>query len=214
MTLPRSSGVAYEAHAAIFDFMSFELGVRIGIVLSLAMVVSSPARGQVLVETGVISKKAKDLGEMIGKAAKQPANPQPRVVSPSPGSRASARTAKPSVLPDTFSPDLEDPASVLGIDADVMTRFSSALAAEVAKRGERQNQLTRASYDAIGAKAGAFTPRQYLVLKARVLPFCEAVTAGQPYPNDLRFSYMPTEAAAISPHCIALLPELKGILGK
>lgn len=70
--------------------------------------------------------------------------------------------------------------------------------------------MTRLKYDEVGAAAGAFMPRQYFVLKARVRPFCEAVAAGQPS-NNLTLSYMPTEAVVIRPRCPELLPALKGL---
>ncbi len=204
-----------EKHAAIFAFMKLQLGLRIGIALSFAALVSSPARGQVLVETArILTPKKKDLGAIIDKAGKQPGSAQPRVETPSPQPQPSVAASKPSVLPDIFNSDTEDPASILDINTDVMTRFSASLAAEVAKRADSQNPLTRASYDSIGAAAWAFTPRQYFVLKARVRPFCDAVAAGQPPPDDLRFSYMPLEAKAIKPRCAALLPALKVIPAK
>jgi hypothetical protein len=77
--------------------------------------------------------------------------------------------------------------SILHINADVLTRFSTALAAETGRRSEGA-QLTRLKYDEHGATAGGFTPRQYFVLKARVRPFCEAIAAGQPPSNNLTLS--------------------------
>ena len=169
------------------------------IALLAAALVSLPARAQVIVETGVLSSpKIKDLGAIFDKASGEPtAKPKTKPGAPRPASTP----AKPRVLPDSFSGETEDPMSILHINADVLTRFSSALAAP----------LTRSKYDEIGAAAGGFTPRQYFVLKARVRPFCEAIAAGQPPSNNLTLSYMPTEAAVIRPRCPALLPALKAL---
>jgi hypothetical protein len=196
--------------------MKRQLPFRSGIVLVFAVLLSSPLHAQVLIETGrILSPKTKDLGEIIDKAAKGPkaaSGAQPRVETPAPPSHPGATASQPSALPDTFSSDTEDPASILDINVDVITRFSLGLTAETAKRDEGGTPLTRAKYDALGAAAGGFTPRQYFVLKARVKPFCDAVAAGQAPPDDLRFSYMPTEAMAIKPRCAALLPALHAIL--
>ena len=177
------------------------------IVLVAGVLVATPARAQVLVETGILSSpKPKDLGAIFDKALKEPTAAKPKA---KPGaSRPASAPAKPQVLPETFSGETEDPMSILDINADVLTRFSAALAAETARRGEAP-PLTRLKYDEVGAAAGGFTPRQYFVLKARVRPFCEAVAAGQPPSDNLTLSYMPTEAAAIRPRCSALLPALK-----
>jgi hypothetical protein len=189
-------------------------GAGVGLIFSLAVIVAPPARAQVLVETGVLSKKTKDLGDMIDKAMKKPNGGEPKVITPASKSGASARTKKPSVLPDTYNPDTEPPENVLDINTDVMTRFSAALASEVARRAQDKKPLTRAAYDSVAATAGSFTPRQYFVLKARVRPFCDAIAAGQPAPNDLNFSYWPAESAAIRPHCAVVQPELKEIPAK
>jgi hypothetical protein len=193
--------------------MKSQLPLGTGMVLILAVLLSAPLHAQVLIETGrILSPKTKDLGEIIDKAAKGAktvSGAQPRVETPGQRSEPAGTTSQPRALPDTFSSDTEDPASILDINVDVVTRFSVALAAESAKREAGPNPLTRAKYDAIGAEAGGFTPRQYFVLKARARPFCEAVAAGQAPPDDLRFSYMPTEAMAIKPRCAELLPALK-----
>jgi hypothetical protein len=192
--------------------MNIKLPLRIAAVVVLTIFLSSTARAQVLIETGrILSPKTKDLGEIIDKAAKGPKEAgaaQPRVETPSPRSRSSASAQPHSVL-DPFSSDTEDPASILEINVDVLTRFSAALAAESARRGDAQNPLTREKYNAVGAEAGGFTPRQYFVLKARATPFCEAIAARQAPPDDLRFSYLPTEAMALKPRCAALLPGLR-----
>jgi hypothetical protein len=182
-------------------------GLLTATVLAAAALVSTPARAQVLVETGILSSpKTKDLGAIWDKALKDPTGAKPK---PKPGApRPASAPAKPPVLPDTFSGETEDPMSILDINADVLTRFSAALAAGTARRAEGP-PLTRLKYDEVGAAAGGFTPRQYFVLKARVRPFCEAVAAGQPPSDNLTLSYMPTEAAAIRPRCPALLPALK-----
>lgn len=192
--------------------MKLQLPLRTGIVLVLAVFVSSTAKAQVLIETAnILTPKTKDLGEIIDKAAKGPkavSGAQPRVETPS-SSQPSATASHPAALPDTFASENEDPRSILDINADVLTRFSTALAAEAAKRDEKGTPLTRAKYHAIGAEAAGFTPRQYFVLKARITPFCDAVAAGLAPPDNLRFSYMPTEAMAIKPRCASLLPALK-----
>jgi hypothetical protein len=177
------------------------------IVLAAVVLVSTPARAQVIVETGILSSpKGKDLGAIFDKASKEPTAAKPKTKPRA--SRPASAPAKPRALPDSFSGETEDPMSILDINPDVLTRLSAALAAETARRGQG-TPLTRLKYDEVGAAAGGFTPRQYFVLKARVRPFCEAVAANQPPSNNLTLSYMPTEAVAILPRCPALLPALK-----
>lgn len=192
--------------------MKLELHVRDGVVLLLVAFLSSRSGAQ-LVETGrILTPKKKDLGAIIekeiGKGPKGPSGAQPHVKR-APHSRPAGATSQPKALPDTFVSDTEDPASILDINVDVLTRFSAALAVETAKREDAKRPLTRARYESIGAEAGGFTPRQYFVLKARLRPFCEAVAAGRAPPDDLAFSYMPTEAMAIKPRCTGLLPALQ-----
>ena len=176
------------------------------IVFAPAVFIATQARSQVIVEAGILSSpKARDLGAIFDKASKEPTPAKPKTKA---GRPTVATPAKPRVLPDSFSGETEDPMSILDINADVMTRFSAALAAETARRGQPP-PLTRLKYDEVGAAAGGFTPRQYFVLKARVRPFCEAVAAGQPPSNTLTLSYMPTETMVIRPHCPELLPALK-----
>lgn len=176
------------------------------IVFAASALVAHPARAQVIVETGILSSpKARDLGAIFDKASKEPTPAKPKTKA---GRPAAPVPAKPRVLPDSFSGETEDPMSVLDVNSDVLTRFSAALAAETARRGQPP-ALTRLKYDEVGAAAGGFTPRQYFVLKARVKPFCEAIAAGQPPSNTLTLSYMPTEVAVIRPRCAELLPILK-----
>jgi len=183
--------------------------LRAALVVMAAALIASPIRAQVLVETGILSpKKPKDLGNiwdraMGDSAAKKPA-PKTKIVTPA----AAPTTAKPKKLPDTFSGETEDAMSILGIDADVLTRFSAALSAETKLRAQTP-ALTRLKYEATVAPTGEFTPRQYWVLKERVRPFCEAIAANQPPPDNLTLSYMPTEALAIRPRCAELLPVLQ-----
>ena len=159
-----------------------------------------------LVETGILSSpKVKDLGAIFDKASKEPKPAKPKTKA---GVARTATPATPQVLPDSFSGETEDPMSILDINADVLTRFAAALAAETARRGQPPS-LARLKYDEVGAAAGGFTPRQYFVLKARIRPFCEAAAAGQPPSNNLTLSYMPTEAMVIRPRCSELLPALK-----
>ena len=176
------------------------------IVFTGAMFIGTPARSQVIVETGILSSpKARDLGAIFDKASKEPTPAKPKTKAGRPTAPA---PPKPRVLPDSFSGETEDPMSILDINADVLTRFSAALAAESVRRGQ-VTPLTRLKYDEVGATVGGFTPRQYFVLKARVRPFCEAVAAGQPPSNTLTLSYMPTEAVVIRPRCPELLPALR-----
>lgn len=181
------------------------------VVLLSVSVFATPARAQVIVETGMLSPKTKDLGAMWDKALKDPtaAKPKPTTKKPA-ASRAAAVSTKPKVLPETFSGQTEDERSVLDINVDLLTRFSAALAAESARRSQ-DGKLTRLQYDEVGAAAAGVTPRQYFVLKERVRPFCEAIAAGQAPSNDLTLSYMPSETAAIRPRCSTLLPALKQI---
>jgi hypothetical protein len=186
--------------------VSFHSRILAAIIFVAAALVATPARTQVIVETGILSSpKARDLGAIFDKASKEPkpAKPKTKVGAP-----PAAAPATPRVLPDSFSGETEDPMSILDINADVLARFEVGLAAETARRGEGA-PLTRVKYDGAGAAAGGFTPRQYFVLKARVRPFCEAVAAGQPPSNTLTLSYMPTEAMVIRPRCSELLPALK-----
>lgn len=190
--------------------MKLKIPVRPGFVVLLAVLVASRSDAQ-LVETGIILKKSKDLGAILEKGAKDPKGPsvaQPQV-EPGPHSKPAGAPSHPRDLPDTFSSETEDLSSVLEITADVVSRFSAALAAETAKRDDANNSLTRAKYDSVGAGAGGFTPRQYFVLKARLRPFCEAIAAGQAPPDNLTLSYLATEAMAIKPRCSSLLPELQ-----
>lgn len=191
--------------------MRLRLHLRYGVVLLLVALLSSQAGAQLVETARILTPKKKDLGAIIDQAIKGPkgsggAQPQ---AEPARNSRPAGTPSKPKVLPDTFSGETEDPASILDINADVLTRFSTALVAETAKRDDAKNPLTRAKYDSIGGAAGGFTPRQYFVLKARVRPFCEAVAAGRPPRDDLVLSYMPLEAMAIKPRCPALLPALQ-----
>ena len=186
--------------------VSINSGILTAIVFTASALAALPSRAQVIVETGILSSpKARDLGAIFDKASKEPtpAKPKTRAGRPTP-----PEPAKPRVLPDSFSGETEDPMSVLDITSDVMTRFATALAAESTRRGQGA-PLTRLKYDEVGATAGGFTPRQYFVLKARVRPFCEAVTAGQPPSNTLALSYMPTEVMVIRPRCTELLQALK-----
>jgi hypothetical protein len=185
---------------------------RLGLPVLLIFFGGSTVKAQVLIETAkILTPKTKDLGEIIDKAMKGPKDAgaaQPRVETPAPQRQPSA-SAQPASAVDPFSSDTEDPASILEISVDVLTRFSTSLAAEAARRGDAQNPLAREKYNAVGAEAGGFTPRQYFVLKARATPFCEAIAARQAPPDDLRFSYLPTEAMALKPRCAALLPGLR-----
>lgn len=186
--------------------VSINSGILTAIVFAASAVAASPARAQVIVETGILSSpKARDLGAIFDKASKEPTPPKPKTKAGRPTPPASA---KPRVLPDSFSGETEDPMSILDVNADVLARFSAALAAESARRGQ-STPLTRLKYEEVGAAAGGFTPRQYFVLKARVRPFCEAIADGQPPSNTLTLSYMPTEAMVIRPRCPELLPALK-----
>jgi hypothetical protein len=177
--------------------------------LAIAALAASPINAQVLVETGILTpKKPKDpinsiWDKAMGDSEKTKAAPKTTTARP-----ATAVSTKPKVLPETFSGETEDPMSILGIDADVMTRFSTALAAESKRRAEAP-PLKRLQYEAIAAPLGGFTPRQYWVLKERVRPFCEAIAANQPPSDNLTLSYMPSESAAIKPRCADLLPSLQ-----
>lgn len=191
--------------------MKFELRTCGAAILLLVALVASTSRAQ-LVETGrILTPKKKDLGAIIEKTLNAPR--EPSRARPQPTSRQHSKPAGVSprarALPDTFISDTEDPASILDINAEVLTRFSAALAVETAKRGDTKIPLTRARGDSIGAKAGGFTPRQYFVLKARLRPFCEAIAGGRETPADQTLAYMPTEAMAIKPRCFELLPALQ-----
>ena len=179
-------------------------------VLVASALLSTSTGAQVLVETGILSPKTKDLGAIWDRGMKDPtaATPKPTTKTNSPASHSAPAPVKPRVLPETFSGETEDPMAILDINVDVLTRFPMALAAETARRGSGV-PLTRLQYDETGAAAGGFTPRQYFVLKARIRPFCEAVAAGQAPPDNLILSYMPSEQAAIRPRCSVLLPALK-----
>jgi hypothetical protein len=178
-------------------------------VLVASALVSTSTSAQVLVETGILAPKTKDLGAIWDRGMKDPTATKPQPATKTkPGARPASAPAKPRVLPETFSGETEDPMAILDINVDVLTRFLPALAAETARRGSAPS-LTRLQYDEAGATAGGFTPRQYFVLKARVRPFCEAVAAGQAPADNLVLSYMPSERMAIGPRCSILLPALK-----
>lgn len=191
--------------------MKLELPVRGGAVLLLVAILSSRSDAQLVETAKILTPKTKNVGAPIEKAlegAKEPSGARPQM-EPAPHSKPARATSQPRALPDTFLSDTEDPASILEINVDVLTRFSAGLAVETAKREAAKSSLTRAKYDSIGAEAGGFTSRQYFVLKARLRPFCEAVAAGRPPPDDLAFSYLGTEAMAIKPRCSVLLPALQ-----
>jgi hypothetical protein len=178
-------------------------------ILVASAIVSTSASGQVLVETGILTPKSKDLGSIWDRGMKDPTATKPNPSAKTkPGARPAAAAAKPKAPPETFSSETEDPMSILDINVDVLTRFVPALAAETASRASGP-KLTPLQHDEAGAKAGGFTPRQYFVLKARVRPFCEAVAAGQAPADNLVLSYMPSERIAIGPRCSTLLPALK-----
>ena len=186
-------------------------------ILFVSATLATTASAQVIVEEGILVPKAKvkdplstiwDRAMKDPTAAKPAATPAAKTKAKTGASHAAATPAKPRVLPETFSGNTEDPMSILDINPDALTHFSAAIAAEVARRGAG-TPLTPLQYDAVGAAAGGFTPRQYFVLKARVRPFCEAIAGGQPPSDNLVLSYMPSEAAAIRPRCAALLPNLK-----
>ncbi len=188
--------------------MSMNPRILTAFVFAAAVFIATPARSQVIVETGILSSpKARDLGAIFDKASKEPTPAKPKTKAGRPTAPAPA-PAQLRALPDSFSGETEDPMAILDINADVLARFSAALAGETVRRCQGIT-LTRLSYDEAGAAAGGFTPRQYFVLKARVRPFCEAVAAGQPPSNTLTLSYMPTEAMVIRPQCPELLPALK-----
>ena len=187
--------------------------MKLLIAIALLISVAAPARGQVIVEEGLLvpKTKAKDpFTDKWDKAMKEPNGTKPaaKPVTKSGATAAATAAAKPKVLPETFSGETEDPMAILGIDADVLTRFSTALSAETTQR-TKDASMKAAQYDAVGATAGGFTPREYFVLKARVRPFCEAIAAGQAPSDNLTLSYMPSEAVSIKPRCAALLPLLK-----
>ena len=186
--------------------MSINSGILTAIVVAASALAAPPASTQVIIETGILSSpKVRDLGAIFDKASKEPKPAKPKTKA---GSTHGTAPATPRVLPDSFSGETEDPMSILDINADVLTRFVTALTAESVRRGQ-STPLTRLKYDEVGAAAGGFTPRQYFVLKARVRPFCEAGAAGQPPSNTLTLSYMPTEAMVLRPRCAELLPALK-----
>ena len=182
----------------------------IATVLVASAVVSTSGGAQVLVETGILTPKSKDLGSIWDRGMKDPtaAKPAPSTKTKPGTARPASAPAKPRVLPDNFSGETEDAMSILDINVDVLTRFAGALAAESARR-DSAAKLTPLQYDEAGAKAGGFTARQYFVLKARVRAYCEGAAAGQPPPDNLILSYMPSERAAIHPRCSILLPALK-----
>jgi len=182
-------------------------GHKSAIVFFVAALAAFPVKAQVLVETGILSsKKPKDLGAIWDRAMGDSATKKPTAKTTAVTTAATV-PAKPKTLPETFSGETEDPMSILGIDTDVMTRFSTALSAETKLRAETPG-LTRAKYEETVAPPVDFTPRQYWVLKERVRPFCEAIAAKQPPPDNLTLSYMPSEAMAIRPRCAELLPVL------
>lgn len=166
--------------------------------------ISSPAGAQIADLGKIIAKKDRDAGAAVENAGKS-SGTRKRAARP----KAAARAKAPQT--GEYSPDTEDPASVLDITPEVMTRFAAGVAAETAKRKESGARLTAARYDQAGATAGQFTARQYFVLKQRVTPFCQAVSKGAERPADTRLAYMPSEAIAITPNCRSLYPLLTAL---
>src|SRR5215208_2445762 len=114
--------------------MRINRGTVIAIALAASPLAASAARAQVIVETGILSSpKARDLGAIFDKASKEPTPAKPKTKAGRPTAPA---PAKPRVLPDSFSGETEDPMSILDINADVLTRFGTALAAESARRAQ------------------------------------------------------------------------------
>jgi hypothetical protein len=181
--------------------------LRPAFILVAIALAASPLEAQVLVETGILTpKKPKDLGSIWDKGMEGGAKkPAPKTTT---APAAAAKPSKPKALPETFSGETEDPMSILGIDADVLARFSATLAVESKRRAETPS-LTRFKYEELAAPTGNFTQRQYWVLKERIRPFCEATAANQAPPDNLTLSYMPSEAAAIRPRCGELLSAIK-----
>ncbi|MEO8193446.1 MAG: hypothetical protein ABI681_06315 [Gemmatimonadales bacterium] len=173
----------------------------IGIVLGLGLLASSPASAQIADLGRIIAKKDKDAAAAVEKAG------QSSTSKPAAKPRAKPRPKPAALTTQEFSPDNEDPMSILDINSEVLQRFTAALAAESAKHDEA-GKLTAARYNEAGADAGEFTPRQYFVLKARVGPLCDAFAKGAERPDDSRLAYMPSEADAIKPRCAVLMPAL------
>lgn len=97
-----------------------------------------------------------------------------------------------------------------------LARIASAVAAEktemeVTRCGASVLPLDAAQYLAIGALGGGFTPEQYLILKQRVVPFCEALEIGLDAPADPKLVYTEVEKSALRSRCRVLLPTLRKV---
>jgi len=98
-----------------------------------------------------------------------------------------------------------------------LARIASAVAGqktemEVTRCGVSVLPLDAMQYLAIGALGGGFTPEQYLILKQRVAPFCEALETGADAPADPKLVYAELEKSALRSRCRVLLPTLRKVL--
>lgn len=176
---------------------------RLALFLSVALLFSSSAGAQIGDLGRIIAKKDKDAADAVGKAGKTTGSAKP-VTKTAPRSRA-----QPVASTGEYSPDTEDPMSVLEISSELLVRFSAGLATEKTRREEPGKPMTAAKYNAAGAEAAQMTPRQYFVFGKRVTPFCEALARGAERPEDGRLGYMPSEADVLKSRCESLLPAIQ-----
>jgi hypothetical protein len=185
--------------------MRSQFVLRFGFTMIFAVAVASPAGAQIADLGRIIAKKDKDAADAVDKAGKSTG------AKKTAAKRRPAAVAKPIPVTAEFSPDTEDPMSVLDITPLALTHFAAGVGEETRQRNESGNRLTAAKYDELAAGAAQMTPRQYEVLKQRVVPFCQAVAKGADRPADTRLPYMPLEAEAIRPRCKSLLAPLESI---
>lgn len=177
--------------------------VRSALLLSVVLLVSSPAGAQIGDLGKIIAKKDKDAADAVDKAGKTTGSARPVTKTP-PRSRV-----QPVSPTGEYSPDTEDPMSVLEISAESLVLFSAGIAAEKNLREAPGKAMTIAKYHAAGAESAQMTPRQYFVFGKRVTPFCEALARGAERPDDGRLGYMPSEVDALRSRCKSVLPAIE-----
>ena len=102
-------------------------------------------------------------------------------------------------------------------DQKLMTAIASELASrktalEESRCGPVVEVRKPEEYFAIGALGGGFTPEQYMSLRERVTPYCEANAVGSEVVDNPKLVYSDSEKIAMKARCRTLLPNLRKIL--
>src|SRR5688500_2536927 len=131
-----------------------------------------------------------------------------------------ANSSEMMLLIGSAKPELEKIAASTTLSEEAkkaeLERVAAVVAAqkgdmEVTRCGPAVTPLEPLEYLELGALGGGFTPEQYLVLKQRVTPFCEALEAGKDRPDDPKLLYNDAEKLALRSRCRVLLPALRKV---